>query len=298
MNKHAYLIMAHGNWKILKVLLELLDDSRHDFYIHLDGRNGKVPNPLEWVKYSSVVVIESQPIYWADYSIVQVELNLLRRAKESGEPYTFFHLLSGADLPIKNRDDIYSFFERNTSFNFIGIVPNEVYYSVRRVKFYHLFTRTAAYRNSKLLKALDRGIELMQKALGVNRLKQKNIRIIDGWQWFSINPELCLYLLNNEKLIQSVFQKTISSDELFIQTLVYNNKSLYLSLYNTEDLKLGSMRFIDWKRGKPYVWGQEESDFETLMNSPYMFARKFDEKHFEIVERIFDCLSERNQHDK
>ena len=28
--KHAYLIMAHNNWGILKKLLELLDDSRND----------------------------------------------------------------------------------------------------------------------------------------------------------------------------------------------------------------------------------------------------------------------------
>jgi hypothetical protein len=58
------------------------------------------------------------------------------------------------------------------------------------------------------------------------------------------------------------------------------------------------MRFIDWERGKPYIWGQEQGDFEYLTGSPYMFARKFDEQYFEIVERIYNKLDGRNQNDK
>lgn len=40
--------------------------------------------------------------------------------------------------------------------------------------------------------------------------------------------------------------------------------------------------------------GGEENDFDKLMNSPYMFARKFDETHMEIVERIFEEINRRN----
>ena len=57
------------------------------------------------------------------------------------------------------------------------------------------------------------------------------------------------------------------------------------------------MRYIDWKRGKPYTWGQKENDFDELMNSPYMFARKFDETHMEIVEKIFEEISRRNNNE-
>ena len=34
MNKHAYLIMAHGE---PDVLLQLLDDERNDVFLHIDG---------------------------------------------------------------------------------------------------------------------------------------------------------------------------------------------------------------------------------------------------------------------
>ncbi len=38
MNKHAYLIMAHNNWNILKLLLKSLDTEYNDFYLHIDSK--------------------------------------------------------------------------------------------------------------------------------------------------------------------------------------------------------------------------------------------------------------------
>lgn len=47
---------------------------------------------------------------------------------------------------------------------------------------------------------------------------------------------------------------------------------------------------IDWTKGNPYIF--RSADFEQLMSSDRMFARKFDEKvDFDIVERIFEVLN-------
>ena len=137
-------------------------------------------------------------------------------------------------------------------------------------------------------------LEYVQKFIGINRLRNINWKIIDGWQWFSITNEFCDYLLDNKEKIESLFKYTISCDELVLQTLIYNSE-YYNTLYDTEDLKNGSMRWIDWERGKPYTWGgAEENDFDNLMNSPYMFARKFDETNMKIVEKIFREINRRN----
>ena len=37
--KHAYLIMAHNNPKILEVLLEMIDDERNDIFLHVDKKS-------------------------------------------------------------------------------------------------------------------------------------------------------------------------------------------------------------------------------------------------------------------
>ena len=34
-NKHAYLIMAHNNFSLLSLLLQLIDDVRNDIYIYI-----------------------------------------------------------------------------------------------------------------------------------------------------------------------------------------------------------------------------------------------------------------------
>lgn len=293
--KHAYLIMAHGNWKIFEKLLRLLDDEKNDIYLHIDAKSSMPEMCKNITRKSNLTIIKSREVYWGDFSIVEVTLDLLQTAKKTGQ-YSYFHLLSGTDLPLKSNNEIYEFFE-NSKKNFVGIVPTEVYYSVRRVKYYHPLTHCRQYRNLKVLKGLDRILEYAQKLIGINRLKNNPWKIIDGWEWFSITKEFCQYIINQKETIINMFSSSIASDELFVQTLAYNSK-FYDSLYDVTDLRRGSMRFIDWKRGTPYTWGAEPSDYEELINSPYMFARKFDEKYLDIVEQIFEEVNKRNENDQ
>ncbi len=290
--KHAYLIMAHDNWPILRKLLLLLDDFRHDIFLHLDAKSEPFDMQTEsLVTKSRIKIIESKPVYWADYSLVETTLRLLKEAVSGN--YSYYHLLSGADLPLKTNNERYCFFEDSQK-NFIGIVPYESWYSVRRVKYYHPLVHNRYYRTNKPLKIADRLLEYGQRIAGVNRLKNINWKIIDGWTWFSIRHDLCQNLIEAEKMFNGMFHSTIASDELFIQTFVYNQPELRKTLYDENDLKNGSMRYIDWKRGKPYTWGGEaEMDFQLLMSSPYMFARKFSvERSGELADRIFSRLME------
>ena len=275
-NKHAYLIMAHDNWPILAKLLCLLDDPRHDIYLHIDVKSARFFD-MKWIslQYSRLTVIEPRNVYWADYSVTDTELRLLKAAAQ--QKYTYYHLLSGVDFPLKSNEERFRFFEESGK-NFIGIVPKESYYSVRRVKFFHPFVHCFLYRNCKLLKAADRLFEYLQRGIGINRLHDTKWKIIDGWTWFSIRNDLCMELVRSEGQIRKMFRSSIASDELFIQTFVYNTPGFRETLYDETDLKRGSMRYIDWKRGKPYTWENTEENYLLLMNSPYMFARKFSEE--------------------
>lgn len=46
--KHAYLITAHTNFKILNLLLEVLDDDDNDFFILIDKKVKKDNGELIW----------------------------------------------------------------------------------------------------------------------------------------------------------------------------------------------------------------------------------------------------------
>lgn len=80
-------------------------------------------------------------------------------------------------------------------------------------------------------------------------------------------------------------------DEMFLQTIVYNS-SFKDKLYDKDydDSCLGNQRYIDWKRGTPYTFRNE--DFEELINSNCLFARKFNEKiDCKIIDRLLEYVN-------
>ena len=298
MDKHAYLIMAHNNWELLKKIITLLDDERNDIFVHIDKNSYdfKIEYFEGITNKSELYFIPRLRIYWADYSLVDVELKLLSFAASHGS-YQYYHLISGSDLPIKTQDEIHKFFEDKDS-EFIGICPQEVYYSVRRVKYYHPFTQNKFFRKNKPLKIADRCFEYLQRLFRVNRLKNKQIKIIDGWQWFSITDDFARYIISQKDYIEETFSKSIASDELVMQTMIYNNEDFYKRIYNDKDLVKGSLRYIDWKRGKPYTFRKE--DFEEIINQDEaVFARKFDPNvDSEIIEKIYNYINNKQNADK
>ena len=88
------------------------------------------------------------------------------------------------------------------------------------------------------------------------------------------------------KIFLKCYKDTYCCDEVFLQTLVYNSSyknNLYS--YIIDDYH-ANMRDIDWKRGRPYTW--RNTDFDELMASDYLFARKFDEQiDDQIVYKIY-----------
>lgn len=96
-------------------------------------------------------------------------------------------------------------------------------------------------------------------------------------------------LLRNKGLILKRFKWTLCADEVFIQTILWN--SPYRSSihnYDSGDEYLMCMREIDWNRGGPYIWRNE--DYSHLMNSDKLFARKFSASDHEIIAKVYDSI--------
>lgn len=118
MKKHAYLIIAHNNWKILERLLILLDDNRNDIYLHIDRKSDLI-NFSNNVHNANLSVFHEIDVRWGDVSQIQVELLLFNAAYCKGS-YSYYHLISGSDLPIKDQDEIHAFFDGHYPAEFIG----------------------------------------------------------------------------------------------------------------------------------------------------------------------------------
>lgn len=304
--KHAYLIMAYNNWNQLATLLSLLDDKRNDIYVHIDKRSGQFPQELleHSVKESSLSFIPRKNVYWADYSQADVEMDLMDAAS-STFPYQYYHLLSGMDLPLKTQDEIHKFFENETH-EFIAMTPNGGSYSEKHTCYYHFLVHNRFYRNHKVLKGIDRGLMYIQRLLHLKRVYDKDLKISTGWQWFSITDEFCRYVLSQRDFVKQMFRLTLDVDEKFIGTLV-NKAGWHEHLYyvtkpgeGNDTFQRACQRYIDFDVPvpQPYTWGREgdtKGDFEKLMNSGFLFARKFDERvNSDIIKMIADHIRTNN----
>lgn len=288
--KHAFLIIAHNNFEILKRLLGILDDINSAFFIHIDKKSSVDKDALlEFVKTSQVVFIEPKNIIWGGYSQVDCELRLLKESMKGS--FDYYHLLSGVDMPLKTITEIYSFFEANNGKEFIhfdGQLLDEA--EVNRISLYHVFQT-----NVGLLKRLNSIAIRIQKILKINRLKNSSVSLKKGANWFSISDNLVKYIVSNEKMIKRMFNFGLCADEVFLQTLVYNS-DFRMNLFNQDfnNNYIACMRYIDWNRGSPYVFRKE--DYDELIHSGFLFARKFDyEKSSEIVDRLFELLKPENR---
>lgn len=267
--RHAYLIIAHNNPEILYAQVELLQQAGTDFYYHLDSRmNFDRRKLVELAKDSKITFVKSKKIQWGKYSQIDCELRLLETAIKG--KYDYYHLLSGVDMPIKRKEQIDAFFEKNKGMEFIHFdSPKVTEADYERVSLYHLFPG-----RTEREKRINGVLVYLQKCIHINRLAKTKWEIQKGANWFSITNKLAEYIVAQKKLIKKMFSYSFCGDEVFLQTIVHNSEyrnSVYDSAY-TGDYH-GCMRYIDWNRGNPYVF--EEEDLEELIKSDYMFARKF-----------------------
>lgn len=288
--KHAFLIIAHNNWWQLKKLIECLDSDTHDIYVHVDKKSKDFDESYfrNSVTKSSLKFYREFEVYWGGFSQVQVEIFLLKQAYTNG--YDYYHIISGADLPLKNNEEIDSFFEKNKGKEFILYDEDALKGNPeisRRAKYYHFLQnyrrRYAEKWKNSFFTFCERISLVLQIVFGVNRVKNLDWQIKYGSQWVSITDELVKAILANEEKITSVFSYTNCADELFIQTIAVNC-GFKDQIFQPVGKQAANLRCIDWSRGKngnPYTYRLKDIDMlipkiEGRENLN-LFARKFSE---------------------
>lgn len=289
---HAYMIIAHRQFDLLAKLITALDDERNDIFVHIDAkvRDFDFEKFKVLPKRSRIYFTPRIGVTWGDFSQVKCELILLAevdKMQKSGRAYDYVHLISGADLPIKSNDEIHRFFNENAGRQFVHFTADNVSEnSEGRIKYYHLFRR----RRNLFTKILAQIVLRVQMLCGVNRLKNKNIKVQKGCNWFSITGAFAAYIAQASKPLEKIFRFSYCGDEVFVQTALVNSPfadDVYMK--NCGNNHLACARLIDWQRGNPYVFRTE--DFEMIKNSPAVFARKFDmDVDSEIIDKVLQSI--------
>ena len=291
-DRHAYLIPAHALPSQVRKLLVLLDDPRNDIYVHIDRKAGFGPDAFDGCcRHSALRFIDPRlRVTWGGVSIMRATLALLKAAAPGH--YAYYHLLSGMDLPIKTQDEIHAFFDAHPDHEFLKLWPF-VPERANRFRYFTLFPEGQHFFLTHLINNLVKGV-LIALHLRINR----DVDFHFAAQWFSISDGFAHYVIGQEAWLERVFRRTGTCDEVFMPTLLLNSPfvsrlydaSVHLERQNTVDpAHPGNFRLTDWTRGESirHPWTFRSADWDLLMDSPYFWARKFDERvDAEIIARI------------
>jgi hypothetical protein len=296
MNRHAFLIMAHKNFEQVSLLLQLLDDARFDIYLHIDKNVATFPRESlhKSVDKSNLTLLHDVGVVWGDPSQIRCEQALLDAAMSSGKQYSYLHLLSGQDLPLKSNDEICCFFEKHQGKQFVSINHSDVDGSLTpdELSRFHTYRFFAKRGRQRPWREIGDILSHAQMLLGINRDRSCTIKHGKGANWFSITGDFAQYVLDQWPLVENHFMShTLCCDELFLQTVLLNSpfsSDRFIPEFNNNPRQ--TMRSIDWNRGAPYTY--RLSDFDELMNSDCLFARKFDTTvDAQIVEKLASIIA-------
>jgi hypothetical protein len=277
--KHAFLILAHNEFGLLQTLISCLDDPRNDIYVHIDRKVTQVPR--FHAGQAGLEMLENRvDIRWGDLSMVEAEYALFEAAASHG-PYSYYHLLSGVDLPLKSQDYIHRFFDEHAEKEFIGYTLTGMTPELStRMQRWHLFPRHFSRKRNGYSLVRAAFIRL-QKVLGIRR--NTDIDFKKGSQWVSITQRMTDYILAHKDWSMRTFTHTFVPDECLVQTLAWMSPCRD-QLYSLASDETGCMRAIGWRNDQLIDWCAD--DFNTLAASPALFARKFNSKDPSFIERV------------
>lgn len=154
----------------------------------------------------------------------------------------------------------------------------------RKVFRYYFFTKRLKDKEHLLhgITALIRNLILAVQKISHYRRKQ-TFEFKKGGNWISITENAVKYLLQYKEIVLNRMKYTLCADEIFIQTILWNSP-FRERMHCTNNANTGSMREIDWEHGSPYIW--QDHDYQTLINSNKIFARKFNSNQMGVVYKI------------
>jgi len=281
-NRHlAILILVHNNENQVNRLINHISKD-FDVYVHIDKKSS-----VKIVKNENVYIFKKYKVYWGSINLTLSALFLLKKAFLKG--YKRYILISGLDLPIIKNEEIKKYFDNNNkeyvSFTKVTTSESDGWACMDRLTKYHIMNYNK--ENCFFIKRII--IRIVRNILHFySKIKPRKIDydFYGGSNWINIThacaKKIFEYLEANKKYI-SRFKWTSCSDEIFFQTILKNTEGI--------NIENNCLRYVDWQagtlhEGTPKILRLE--DYEKLILSGHLFARKFDEKtDNKIIELIY-----------
>lgn len=280
--KIAYCISAYTDPEQLARLINSLHSDAH-YFIHVD-KNVDINKFHNVMEGRNIHYIEQIYVRWATLSQVEYQMKLLQAAIDyPSEKFDYIFMLSGFDYPLWSTNRITAFLEYNRERNHLWAMAVETTYylcDLQREIWPDFEIRQLGKFCNRALRAISRKVLKILRIKKTRRLKMPDCEwmVYKGSDYFCISCELAQYVVKtyrNHDVIRKYFKNTFAPSECVIHTIIFNSAfagscTLIKGKYKGLD-SLTPLHYIDGCHIKVL----SEMDFEKLIASGKMFARKF-----------------------
>jgi len=292
----AYLIAAHHQPNHLAKLIRTLDSPGCTFFIHIDAKVDEKMFKEAAGSRSNIVFIQPRgEITWGGFSIVRATLALLSAALEFDRSFQRFCLLSGSDFPIKNNAQILSDFASIKEFMSVNrkLDPSQHDGHHNRYIGFYWFIDSP----DESLKNLSGRMPCVKPYEG--------FALYHGSGWWALTRDCVEYILGfiaSDVTYCKFFEHVFCSDEIFFHSILKQSPFASRITHDFETApdqaeyaasnEHGS-HYIDWNApGVRLPKVLDLQDFDKLLHSKCLFARKFDEQESgELIARLEKMLA-------
>lgn len=281
----AFGVLAHKNVRQLNVLVEqLLSYEGSYVFVHIDKKAQF--DIADVIMNDRVVVVPARmDVAWADITIVDATLLLMRSIVEHKQQFDWISIHSGLDLAVRPIGDFVKCLNDGAYMGYIESTALPIsgwgnMGGVDRVQLSYpryLRQRPKRYGTVWLMLYVYRWAfahKLLRGRQGVIGLEY-----FGGSNWFTLHIDVVTNLLkylDDHKDYHENFMGVLHPDEIFFQTLInklYSSKKISMNHTN-------NLRYIDWCRERKTEMGAPATltsdDIKAIDASGKFFARKFD----------------------
>ncbi|MFT2090256.1 beta-1,6-N-acetylglucosaminyltransferase [Paraglaciecola sp. 2405UD69-4] len=295
----AYLILCHTDpIHIARLVKKLASDEHNKVYIHVDIKSDinlfrNAIGDLDNVHFCK----NRYDAKWGSFTAIQATMELIKESLSANSDR--FILLQGLDYPLYSNSTLSKFFESHSDVEFIracNVSKSKDYYFWCRIKQAWFFSRV-----SKVFKLWHKFNKLFKLPTRSGRIISSDDRDLDvyfGHATWALTQACVQYIYDfylRELEINNFFTSTMSSDELYIHTVVFN------STFKEKTTKKGpepeQRNLVNWMNLEYFEYNDsvkvfESTDFSRIYETGYVFIRKVtSDKSNELLNLIDDFES-------
>lgn len=298
--KIAYLVLAHRYPDQLIRLILKLNTENALFFIHFDKKTDcKIYDHIvsSLSHLPNIHFLKRHSVHWGDFGHLNATIEGIKEIINKNIQFDWLILLTGQDYPLKSNIQIENLLGNNKGKLFIdykdlSLIPPDPGWQTSgfdRINYWHFcfqklrfvfpakLTANAYNRYCRANQTWFRILSLLWSGLiswiPIKRKLPKGFKPFWGSPYWLLPKECVQYVydfVQQEPGVVNYFKYVDLPEEIFFQTLFLNSKF-------KESVVNDNFFYIDWENPNPtrprvFV----KSDFERLVGSSKLFARKFD----------------------